>query len=110
LLRQGGEYHRGSEKWKKQVGRAKSERDEMNDLIEQRAKSLHIPSEKIHEVVILQICSSSDSSPRAIRNGPLRPGISGDFLFGLGSNLDILKRNFQGNIPSRTTTINDRRH
>ena len=50
MLRQGGEYHRGSEKWKKQVGRAKSERDEMNDLIEQRAKSLHIPSEKIHEV------------------------------------------------------------
>ena len=79
MLRQGGEYHRGSEKWKKQVGRAKSERDEMNDLIEQRAKSLHIPSEKIHEVVIFQICSSSDSSPRAIRNGPLRPGIFGDF-------------------------------
>ena len=50
MFRQGGEYHRGSEKWKKQVGRAKSERDEMNDLIEQRAKSLHIPSEKIHEV------------------------------------------------------------
>ena len=58
ILRQGGEYHRGSEKWKKQVGRAKSERDEMNDLIEQRAKSLHIPSEKIHEVVIFQIYSS----------------------------------------------------
>ena len=55
MLRQGGEYHRGSEKWKKQVGRAKSERDEMNDLIEQRAKSLHIPSEKIHEVDILTI-------------------------------------------------------
>ena len=55
MLRQGGEYHRGSEKWKKQVGRAKSERDEMNDLIEQRAKSLHIPSEKIHEVDIFTI-------------------------------------------------------
>ena len=40
-----------SEKWSKQAGRAKTERDEMNDLIEQRAKSLNIPSEKIHEVV-----------------------------------------------------------
>ena len=40
-----------SEKWSKTTqGGAKSERDEMNDLIEQRAKSLNIPSEKIHEV------------------------------------------------------------
>ena len=39
-----------SAKLTKQAGRAKSERDEMNDLIEQRAKSLNIPPEKIHEV------------------------------------------------------------
>ena len=39
-----------SDKWSKTTGGSKSERDEMNDLIEQRAKSLNIPSEKIHEV------------------------------------------------------------
>ena len=45
-----------SEKWSKTTqGGAKSERDEMNDLIEQRAKSLNIPSEKIHEVFILTL-------------------------------------------------------
>ena len=74
ILRQGGEYHRGSEKWKKQVGRAKSERDEMNDLIEQRAKSLHIPSEKIHEVVtlIVKIKSNWQSNRNQTKAGPNR--------------------------------------